>query len=92
MHDAGAALAGVATDMRAGEGEFLAEQMNQKRAWLTSADAAFPFTVIDTVGIVNVSLRQPPPQDAAVARLRSTRRRTFACAEGAPVSRELVSS
>ena len=32
MHDAGAALAGVAADMRAGEAQVLAQELHQQRA------------------------------------------------------------
>ena len=37
MDDAGAALAGVAADMRAGEAEILAQELNQQRARLDVA-------------------------------------------------------
>ncbi len=45
MHDAGAALAGVAADMGAGQAEFLAQQFDEERAALDLDRVLLPFTV-----------------------------------------------
>ena len=49
MDDAGAALAGVAADMGAGQVQIFAQEMDQQRPVLDSAETALPFTVSLTV-------------------------------------------
>src|SRR5882757_4226543 len=53
MHDAGAALRGVAADMGSGETEIFAQEMNQKRSVLGSA--ADPFSVHDKRNVRHAS-------------------------------------
>ena len=51
MHHAGAALAGVAADMRAGQPQPLAQEIHQQRPALHLADTARPLTVRLTIGM-----------------------------------------
>ena len=64
MHDAGAALAGVAADMGAGEAELFAQELDQQGARLEVAVTALPFTVRVTVAIdftPSMRCRRPLP-------------------------------
>ena len=51
MDHAGAALAGVAADVGAGQIEVLAKKVDQKRARLDLRVTAWPFTVMETLAI-----------------------------------------
>ena len=57
MHDAGAALAGVAADMRAGEAQILAQELHQQRARIDVGGDGLPFTVMETVAMCSSSSR-----------------------------------
>ncbi len=53
MDDAGAALAGVAADMGAGQAQMLAQELDQQRAPLHLAGTGLPFTVMVTTGMLS---------------------------------------
>ena len=68
MHDAGAALRGVAADMRAGEPQVLAQQLHQKRARVDIGGDGL------TVHRQGNGCHGAPPRKIAAKRLEFTRR------------------
>ncbi len=51
MDDAGAALAGVAADMRAGQVQMLAQEIDEQRAVFDFGGNGLPFTVMETTAM-----------------------------------------
>src|SRR5262249_38698645 len=73
VHRAGAAMAGVATDMRTGDSELLAQQVDQQQARLGED---FDRAVVDSQFDVHFGHRSPPAQPAR-SLARAMARRTI---------------